>query len=87
MLMSVKHEIAITCEFCCDLHLTLRVFWSKQKIPLKESEVRQKVISHKIMVMPMHTRFIVFVPLPFGCISSLIKTDHSFVHLTFLKFV
>ena len=52
MLMSVKREIAITCEFCCDLHLTLRVFWSKQKIPLKESEVRQKVISHKIMVMP-----------------------------------
>ena len=52
MLMSVKREIAITCEFCCDLHLTLRVFWSKQKIPLKESEVRQEVISHKIMVMP-----------------------------------
>lgn len=37
MLMSVKREIAITCEFCCDLHLTLRVFWSKEKIPLKES--------------------------------------------------
>ena len=77
MLMSVRREIAITCEFCCDLHLTLRVFWSKQKIPLKESEVRQKVISHKIMVMPGTQ----------GCISSLIKTDHSFVHLTFLKFV
>ena len=52
MLMSVKREIAITCEFCCDLHLTLRVFWSKEKIPSKESEVRQEFISHKIMVMP-----------------------------------
>ena len=86
MLMSVRREIAITCEFCCDLHLTLRVFWSKQKIPLKESEVRQKVISHKIMVMP-GTQGLSSLFLSLGCISSLIKTDHSFVHLTFLKFV
>ena len=27
-LVSDKREIAITCEFCHDLHLTLRVFWS-----------------------------------------------------------
>lgn len=46
MLMSVKREIAITCEFCCDLHLTLRVFWSKQMIPLKESEVIGKKLFH-----------------------------------------
>ena len=30
---------------------------------------------------------VVFVPLLSGCISSLIKTDHSLVHLRFLKFV
>ena len=46
MLMSVKREIAITCEFCCDLHLTLRVFWSKQMIPLKEREVIGKKLFH-----------------------------------------
>ena len=53
-----KRDRAITCMFCHDLqlHLCFLVFY--KKICLKESEVWQKVISNKIIVVnACHTRF------------------------------
>ena len=42
--------MVITCMFCCALHLSgFLVFY--KKICLKESEVRRKLISKKIIVM------------------------------------
>ena len=53
-----KHDRAITGMFCHDLqlHLCFLVFY--KKVCLKESEVWQKVISNKIIVVnACHTRF------------------------------
>ena len=48
--MCDKGDIAITCEFCRDLHLTLMFSSLYKKIRLIESEVWRKVISNKIIV-------------------------------------
>ena len=57
--MCDKRDRAITCMFCHDLqilHLCFLVFY--KKVCLKESEVWQKVISNKIIVVnACHTRF------------------------------
>ena len=45
-----KHDIAITCEFCSDLHLTLMFSGLYKNICLMESEVWRKVISTKNIV-------------------------------------
>ena len=42
--------MAITFEFCRDLHLTLMFSSLYKKIRLKESEVWRKVISNKIII-------------------------------------
>ena len=58
MVVCDKRDRAITCMFCHDLqlHLCFLVFY--KKVCLKESEVWQKVISNKIIVVnACHTRF------------------------------
>ena len=51
MLVRDKHDRAVTCVFCHDLHLTLMYPGLNEMICLKESEVWQQVISNKIIVM------------------------------------
>jgi len=46
-----KRDRAIMCVFCHDLHLTLMFPGLDEMICLKESEVWQRVISNKIIVM------------------------------------
>ena len=48
--MCEKRDMAITFEFCRDLHLTLMFSSLYKKIRLKESEVWRKVISNKIII-------------------------------------
>ena len=48
--MCDKPDIAISCEFCRDLHLTTMFSGLYQKIHLKESNVWRSVISNKIIV-------------------------------------
>jgi len=45
-----KPDIAISCEFCRDLHLTTMFSGLYQKIHLKESNVWRNVTSNKIIV-------------------------------------
>ena len=45
-----KRDMAITCEFCRDLHLTLMFSGLYKKIRLKESDVWRKVTSNKIII-------------------------------------
>ena len=45
-----KRDIAITCEFCSDLHLTLMFSGLYKNICLMESEVWRKVIQQKILL-------------------------------------
>ena len=49
MLVCDKRDIAITCEFCSDLHLTSMFSGLYKNICLMESEVCRKVISKKIL--------------------------------------
>ena len=48
--MCEKRDMAITFEFCRDLHLTLMFSSLYKKIRLKESQVWRKVISNKIII-------------------------------------
>ena len=48
--MCEKRDMAITFEFCRDLHLTLMISSLYKKIRLKEREVWRKVISNKIII-------------------------------------
>ena len=48
--MCDKRDRAITCVFCCDLHLKLKFTGLYKNICLKESEVWRKVVSNKIIV-------------------------------------
>ena len=48
--MCEKRDMAITFEFCRDLHLTLMFSSLYKKIRLKASEVWRKVISNKIII-------------------------------------
>ena len=52
--MRDKRDRAITCVFCHDLHLTLMFPGLNEMICLKESEVWQRDISNKIIVMLSH---------------------------------
>ena len=53
-----KRDRAITCMFCHGLQLLLCFLVFYKKVCLKESEVWQKVISNKIIVVnACHTRF------------------------------
>ena len=68
MLVCDKRDIAITCEFCSDLHLTLMFSGLYKNICLMESEVCRKVISKKYIVRLSTQGFTVFVPLLSCCI-------------------
>ena len=48
--MCDKRDIAITCEFCRDLYLTLMFSGLDKKISLMENEVWRNVISNEIIV-------------------------------------
>ena len=50
LLVCDKRDIAITCEFCRDLHLTFMFSGLYKKIRLKESEVWRNVNGNKIIV-------------------------------------
>ena len=51
-----KRDIAITCEFCSDLHLTLMFSGLYKNICLMESEVWRKVIQQKILLTTLSTQ-------------------------------
>ena len=51
-----KRDIAITCEFCSDLHLTLMFSGLHKNICLMESEVWRKVIQQKILLTTLSTQ-------------------------------
>ena len=51
-----KRDIAITCEFCSDLHLTLMFSGLYKNICLMESEVWRKVIQQKILLTTLSTK-------------------------------
>ena len=51
-----KRDIAITCEFCSDLHLTLMFSGLYKNICLMESEVWRKVIQQKILLTMLSTQ-------------------------------
>ena len=55
MLVCDKRDIAITCEFCSDLHLTLMFSGLYKNICLMESEVWRKVIQQKILLTTLST--------------------------------
>ena len=48
--MCDKRDIAITCEFCRDLYLTLMFSGLDKKTSLMENEVWRNVISNEIIV-------------------------------------
>ena len=48
--MCDERDIAITCEFCRDLYLTLMFSGLDKKISLMENEVWRNVISNEIIV-------------------------------------
>ena len=70
--MCNKCDRAVTCMFCCDLHLTLLCSCFMQKVCVKEDKVWWKFFSNIIIIIIVTQGFAVFSPLLCICISSLL---------------